>query len=102
MKTVLKPARRSFPSVVAIALGVPLTLSLFVTLRDLETKNARASFESVARERLDALETNVALTLDNLVSVKAFFKASPSFDRAAFERFVTPLLAQNKAIQALE
>jgi PAS domain S-box-containing protein len=102
MKTVLKPARRSFPSLVAIALGVPLTLSLFVTLRDLETKNARASFESVARERLDALETNVALTLDNLVSVKAFFKASPGFDRAGFERFVTPLLAQNKAIQALE
>jgi len=102
MKTVLKPARRSFPSLVAIALGVPLTLSLFVTLRDLETKNARASFESVARERLDALETNVALTLDNLVSVKAFFKASPGFDRAGFTRFVTPLLAQNKAIQALE
>ena len=93
MKARLKPVRRSFPSLVAVALGVPLTVSIFVTLRDMETKISRAIFESVARERLDALETNVALTLDNLVSVTAFFEASASFDRAGFERFVTPLLA---------
>ena len=102
METVPKPARHSFPALVAVALGIPLTLGLFVTLRDMETKNARASFEGVARERLDALETNVALTLDDLVSVRAFFKASPGFDRAGFTRFVTPLLAQDEAIQALE
>jgi PAS domain S-box-containing protein len=102
MNPVLKPARRPLPPLVAVVLGVPLTIGIFVTLRDLETQNARATFESVARERLDALETNVALTLDNLVSVKAFFRASPGFDRAGFARFVTPLLAQNQAIQALE
>jgi PAS domain S-box-containing protein len=102
MKPVLKPARRPHPSLVAVVLGVPLTLGIFFTLWHLETQNARATFESVARERLDALETNVALTLDNLVSVKAFFQASPGFDRAGFARFVTPLLAQNHAIQALE
>ena len=102
MRLIPKPARHPLTSLVVIALGIPLTVGIFVILRDLEGENARASFESVARERLDALETNVALTIDNLVSVNAFFKASPAFDRAGFARFVTPLLAQNKAIQALE
>ena len=102
MPPVIKLAFRSVPSVVVFVLGVLLTLGLFITLRNLEGENAQASFDSVARERLDALQTNVALTFDNLTSVHAFFDASQRFDRVEFARFAAPLLVQNKAIQALE
>ncbi|HXZ40831.1 MAG TPA: CHASE domain-containing protein [Terriglobales bacterium] len=102
MSLFVKLARRLLPSLVVVVAGVLLTAGIFVTLRNLEGENARAAFDSVARERLDALETNVALTVDNLISVDAFFDASQRFDRAAFARFAAALLAQNKAIQALE
>ena len=102
MSQTIKPARRFLPLLVAVVIGVLLTVGIFVILWDLEGKNARASFDSVARERLDALETNVDLTVNNLVSVDAFFDASHRVDRARFARFAAPLLTQNKAIQALE
>ena len=102
MSYTIKPERRSLPSLVVVVVGVLLTVGVFVTLRDLEGKNARASFDSVARERLDALETNVALTVNNLISVDAFIDASHRIDRAGFARFAAALLKQNKAIQALE
>jgi two-component system, NtrC family, sensor kinase len=102
MTPATKPGRPFLPSTVVVVVGVLLTLGIFVTLRNLEEENARASFDGVARERLDALETNVALTLNNLISVNAFFGASQRFDRAGFARFAAALLAQNRAIQALE
>jgi PAS domain S-box-containing protein len=98
----LTPARRFHPLLVLVVIGVLPTLGIFVILRDLEWKNVRAHFDSVARERLDALETNVDLTVNNLVSVDAFFDASHLVERAEFTRFTAHLLAQNKAIQALE
>jgi PAS domain S-box-containing protein len=85
-----------------VVVGIFLIAGVFLILRNLEVENARASFDSVARERLDTLETDVALTLNNLISVDAYFTASHRFDRAGFGRFATALLAQNKAIQALE
>jgi PAS domain S-box-containing protein len=102
MSLATKRARRFFPLLVVVIAGVILPLGVFVTLWNLEGENARASFDSVARERLDALETNVTLTLNNLVSVDAFFDASQRVDRAGFARFSAALLPQNKAIQALE
>lgn len=93
---------RSLPSLLVTVFGFLLILGVFFTLRNLEEENARAAFDSVARERLDALETNVALTIDNLISVDAYFDASQRFNRAAFRRFSSALLEQNRAIQALE
>lgn len=98
----IKSGPPSLPSIVVVIVGILLTFGVFVTLRNLEEENARASFDNVARERLDALETNVALTLNNLISIDAFFDASQRFDRAGFARFAAALLAENKAIQALE
>lgn len=102
MSPATKSARRFLSPVVVVVVGVLLSLGIFLILRNLEVENARASFDSVARERLDALETNIVLTVNNLISVDAFFDASQRFDRAGFARFAAALLAQNKAIQALE
>jgi PAS domain S-box-containing protein len=102
MSHAIKLARRFLPSLVVAVVGVLLIVGVFLILRNLEAENAQASFDSVARERLDVLETNVALTINNLISVDAFFNASQRFERAGFARFATALLAQNQAIQALE
>ena len=102
MNPALKRLRRFIPSLVVAIVGASLTLGIFVTLRNHEGRNARAAFDSVARERLDGLATNVALTLNNLISVGALFDESRRVDRAGFARFASALLGQNRAIQALE
>ncbi len=94
--------RRILPSLVIFAAGILLSAGIFTRLRALEIKNAQASFNGVAQERLDALETHVTLTVNNLISLGAVFDASPNIDRQGFDRFAQPLLARNQAIQALE
>jgi PAS domain S-box-containing protein len=94
--------RRILPSLGIVAVGVLLSAVIFTTLRSLETKNAQASFNGVAQERLDALETNVTLTLNNLVSIGALFDHADDVERGQFDRFTASLLARNQPIQALE
>jgi CHASE1-domain containing sensor protein len=79
-----------------------LSIAIFFTLWRLENQNAKASFDIVAQERFDALESNVTLTLHSLVSLGAFYDSSISVERAEFARFAQDLLARDNAIQALE
>ena len=85
-----------------LAVGVSLSTTLFITLWNFEIKDAQGDFSSVAQERLDALETNVTLTVNNLVSLGGLFDASHEVERQQFDHFTAPLLARNQAIQALE
>ena len=94
--------RRILPLLGIVAVGILLSAMIFITLRSLESKNAEASFNAVAQERLDDLETNANLTLDNLVTVGAFFDASHEVERKEFGRFTVAMLARNHATQALE
>jgi len=102
MSGVIGLVRRILPLLGIVAVGILLSAIIFTTLRGLESKNAEASFNGVAQERLDALETNVTLTVNNLVSVGALYDASHYVTREEFDRFTVPLLAGNRAIQALE
>jgi len=102
MSEVIELVRRILPSLGIVAVGIVLSSIVFTVLRSLESKNAEASFNGVAQERLDALETNVTLTVNNLVSVGALYDASRHIEREEFDRFTVPLLAGNRAIQALE
>lgn len=94
--------RRNLLSLGIVAAGFLLSAIIFATLRSLETKNAQTSFNGVAQERLDELETNVTLTINNLVTVGALYDASHGVKREQFDRFTAPLLARNQAIHALE
>ncbi len=94
--------RRNLASLGVVAIGALLSAVIFATLRSLEIKNARASFNGVAQVSLDALETNVTLTLNNLISVGALYDASPDLKRDRFDQFTARLLVRDPAIQALE
>jgi PAS domain S-box-containing protein len=102
MSGVIGFVRRILPSLGIVAAGMLLSALVFTILRSLELNNAQASFNGVAQERLDALETNLKLTLNNLICVGALYDASPGIQRKQFDRLTMPLLAGNRAIQALE
>ena len=94
--------RRILPLMGAISIGLLISLILFFTLRNLEKQNAQVAFERLAQERFDGLEGNIALNLSDIVSLGAFLDVSSSVNREDFARFATPLLEENKALQALE
>ncbi|OIR00846.1 signal transduction histidine-protein kinase BarA [mine drainage metagenome] len=83
-------------------LGGLVFTALFFFMRDMAVQKEQAIFERAAEERLDTVETNITLTIDNLVAVSAFFDASRTLQRGEFARLVDPILARNPAIQALE
>jgi len=94
---------RRYSSALGIAAtGILLSVIISTTLRGLESKNAEASFNGVAQEHLDALETNITLALDNLVAIGALFDHADYVTRREFDRFTSPLLARTQAVQALE
>ena len=94
---------RRYSSALGIAAaGIVLSVVIFTTLRSLESKNAEASFNVVAQEHLDALETNITLALDNLVAIGALFDHADNVTRREFDLFTSPLLARTQAVQALE
>jgi len=95
-------ARRFLLPLGVFLIGALLAGCLFVALRGLEARNARASFDRVALERLDALETKFAVTLNGLTSLCAFYGASQHVKREEFVRFTSSLLKQSKATQAIE
>jgi len=93
--------RLLFPLSIA-GLGILLSVLIFTILWRLEDRTAQASFYGVAEERLDALETNVSLALNNLVSTGALFDHAPDVTREQFNLFTSPLLARTQAVQAME
>ncbi len=98
------PKRRWLPfsAVLAVAAVTSLSAAVFLALWKFENQTARSSFEIVAHERFDALQTNITLTLNSLVSLGAFFDGSVKVERDEFRRFAQDLLARDSAIQALE
>ncbi|HLI14351.1 MAG TPA: CHASE domain-containing protein [Alphaproteobacteria bacterium] len=93
----------SLVSVAAIgALGIAVAIGGFIAVRNAERERLRASFESHATEQIVALETSLSSTLGSLRALGGLHDAVGTVDRAAFNRFVSPLLAQDHTIQALE
>lgn len=82
--------------------GIVISLLIFFAMRTMAEDKERITFEHLAEQQIDVLETNVTLTLDNLVAVSAFFDASPNIDKSTFTRLISPLIERNSAIQAME
>jgi len=94
--------RTFLPAIAVAAVGVLLTLVVFVNLRSVEQQHAQDVFERVAQERMSALKACIDRSVNHLVSIRAHFDSSPPVSRASFARFVTPLLGQDEAVQAFE
>jgi len=87
----------------ALALvGIVLSAATALTIRQETKSRERAVFERMAEQKLDALDANIRVTLDNLTATAALFGTRYDIKRATFDRFATPILERNPAIQALE
>jgi len=103
--TIAKPGLRVPVTILLAGLflaGVGLLVLLFTFVADMVDERERATFEKAAQERFTDLETNITLTLDNLVVVSSFFDAEPSISRQQFAKLASPIIDRNPAIQALE
>ena len=86
-----------------VCFGIVASALAFVSLRSLELEKAKAAFQRVAQERFDELQSDLDLTVNNVVAVGAFCKASHPITQSSFNSFTTPLLADHDAgIKALE
>ncbi len=102
MSPVGSPKRHAFALTGAILLGLAISLILLFAIRKLGRQNAQIFFERLAQERFDRLEGNVALNLNDIVSLGSYLDDTKAIKRQEFARLTAPLLAQNRAIQALE
>jgi hypothetical protein len=57
------------------------------------------SLESVAREPLDKMEANLALTLQSVISLGVFYDGSKVIARQDFRRFADTVLKRDKGVQ---
>ena len=96
------PTGSCLPVLGILLVGSVLNVAVFLLLRNLEERSAKAAFENVAAERLDDVEVSIQQSLDNLDALAAFYNSSQLVTRAEFARFTSPLLSRDKAIQALE
>ena len=97
-----KSRRSILPFVAVISLGMLVSFTLFVNLRNSEKRNADAVFERFAQDRFDRLEVNLDRSLNVVVALGSFFDASQTIDRSEFARLTKSLLATDNALQALE
>ena len=78
------------------------TLASFGLLWHYESVSLEADFQAAAVERIDRLESSIALALTDLSLLGNYFDAAPTIDRSAFHRLTQTILVQGSALQALE
>ena len=102
MRLTTKSLRRFLPTGALLAVGILLSVTIFLAVRKFEDQNVKATFHNAALQSLDALETQITLTLNSLASLSAFYDASHDVERGEFARFAADRLARHHEIQALE
>jgi len=85
----------------ASIVALVLSLIIFHAARRFEDQSAQAAFRGAAQERLRDLEMNVDMTLDDIVSLGAFFDSSHVVERNNFARFSARLMHHDRSVQAL-
>lgn len=93
---------RHAPFVLAVCIGICLSLLLFSTARRWERQRMEKDFEWAAADRICAVESKIRTHLTILRSLASFYAGSQRVERGEFRVFVAPLLSWCPAIQALE
>jgi len=98
-----KPAawRRRVPIALALCGGTALSVAAFVAVRQWEDRRLRLRFQRLAGDRAAAVDRGIAINIEQLRSIRAFFAASERVERHEFHAFTTTPLGRHKAIHAL-
>ena len=90
-----------FAPALTYILGTVLTISVFSLVRGGEEAQLQQLFESSARNRLAALQTDIVRHTEVVSSLASFFSASQNVTREEFRSFVKTALSRHPGIQAL-
>ena len=85
-----------------ILVGIALSTTAFMVVRNWDQDKIRAVFEQDAGERYEALKREIESDLHVLDSIKAFYEHGHKIDRSQFRDFVRSFLSRHPGIQALE
>lgn len=93
--------RVSLPALTAF-IGLTLSAVLYLVFEDLDNEFREEALQAEAQDQFSAIRKSVDVNLSVLGSVKSYFDATKTVDRAAFQAFVRPLLQKNDNAQAIE
>jgi diguanylate cyclase (GGDEF)-like protein len=99
------PARRvgrpSRSVVVAVLVGIALSLAAFATGRRLEHSETEDRFREASSDLSVAVRRGFSSRLNLVYSVAALFAASSAVERSEFRAFTAPLMARHPGVAAL-
>lgn len=95
------PSTRRAPALLALVLGVALSLVMAGVLREAEKRELREDVRQIARDRMEVLRSQVTRSMEVLHAIASLYAARPEVSRAEFGAFVTGALGRQPELQAL-
>lgn len=99
---VVSLASRHLPAIIAVCLGIVLTMLVFLETRIFFAQEAEIEFQNLAAERSSRLGEALNRDLAILQSLRGFYAGSSRVDRDEFRVFVEHVHPQAVGIRALE
>ena len=97
-----RPARpRRYLPWVILAIGVPLSIAAYFSVKDWEKAVTRTDFEILSASHSAAVYNELARHLDASEALLGLYDVSPQVDRRQFAQFTATLIAKHNDIQAL-
>ena len=94
-------APRKAPAILALAIGLGLTVAVAGALREDEQRGLRAEVRQLAMDRVEVLRGQVLRSMEVLHSIASLFAARGQVTREEFRSFVADALARQPELQAL-
>jgi len=90
--------RRFAPAAVILAVGFALSVTAFVTVRNLENAELEDDFQQRAGRIAATLKGSVEFSLDDAYSLADFFAVARHVDAMQFRLFAKPMLERHSAL----
>lgn len=82
--------------------GIALTIVTFITFKEFEHEKITSNLKEKAEDRIFTFQDLIDDTIDEIISLGAFFDASEKVERREFHEFSQSILTHQPRLQALE
>ena len=93
--------KKDIPAMVSLAVGIALTVFVFMIMQSLEFTSIRNEFISDTQNYSVALEKSIEGNLNSLNAIEGLYATSPKITRARFHTFANNILLHSDGIHAL-
>lgn len=91
-----------FPVVLVAALGLLITMALFVQSMRWENRQVEIAFNEASQDRILVIQREIKHSLSIIQDIASYFEASEIVSRREFRKFVGPAVKNQAGIKALE